>query len=138
MPNFKPVEIYDRNYVKRNPNYQFPDKSAPLIVGNLPFDKIDQAYKGYEYAINLNSMKQSQTMFARRVYELLACNTITVSNFSRGLELLFGDLVISSDAGDEVAKRLQALTADKETTGKLKLAALRKIMQENTYEHRLN
>ncbi len=138
LPNFKPVEIYDRNYVKRNPNYQFPDKYAPLIVGNLPFDKIDQAYKGYEYAINLNSMKQSQTMFARRVYELLACNTITVSNFSRGLELLFGDLVISSDAGDEVAKRLQALTADKETTGKLKLAALRKIMQENTYEHRLN
>ena len=138
LPDFKPVEIYDRNYGKDDPNYLFPEKYNPFIVGTLPFDKIDQAYKGYQYAINLNSIKQSQTMFARRVFELLASNTITISNFSRGLRLMMGDLVITSDNGNQVVKRLQSMEDDLEATGKLKLAALRKVMLEHTYGQRLN
>jgi len=85
LPTFRPLEIYDRNYGKNDPNYQFPEEYQQYIVGTLPFDQIDKAYKGYRYAINLNSIKQSQSMFARRVFELLASNTITISNFSRGI-----------------------------------------------------
>lgn len=132
---FKPVEIFDRNFGKNDVNYQFPPEYQPYIVGTLPFNEIDKAYKGYQYSINLNSIKQSQTMFARRVYELLGSNTVTVSNFSRGVRLLFGDLVIASDSGEEIVKRLQLL--DEESSKKLRLAALRKVMLEHSYEHRL-
>lgn len=135
FPKFKPLEIFDRNYGKDDINYQFPPKYQPHIVGTLPFNEIDKAYKGYRYAINLNSIKQSQTMFARRVYELLGSNTITVSNFSRGVRLLFGDLVIASDSGKEIVDRLQRL--DDEDSQKLRLAGLRKVMLEHTYAHRL-
>ncbi|NKQ11791.1 FkbM family methyltransferase [Pseudomonas sp. SST3] len=138
LPEFRPVEIYDRNYGKNDPNYQFPAQYQPFIVGTLPFSEIDRAYKGYRYAINLNSIKQSQTMFARRVYELLGCNTVTVSNYSRGVRLMFGDLVITTDSGEEMVRRLQALAGDEESSGKLRLAALRKVMLEHTYEQRLN
>jgi FkbM family methyltransferase len=138
LPEFRPVEIYDRNYGKNDPNYQFPAEYQPFIVGTLPFAEIDRAYKGYRYAINLNSIKQSQTMFARRVYELLGCNTVTVSNYSRGVRLMFGDLVITTDSGEEMVRRLQALAGDDEGSGKLRLAALRKVMLEHTYEQRLN
>lgn len=138
LPEFRPVEIYDRNYGKNDPNYQFPADYQPFIVGTLPFSEIDRAYKGYRYAINLNSIKQSQTMFARRVYELLGCNTVTVSNYSRGVRLMFGDLVITTDSGEEMVRRLQALAGDEESSGKLRLAALRKVMLEHTYEQRLN
>lgn len=138
LPEFRPVEIYDRNYGKNDPNYQFPPEYQPFIVGTLPFSEIDRAYKGYRYAINLNSIKQSQTMFARRVYELLGCNTVTVSNYSRGVRLMFGDLVITTDSGEEMVRRLQALAGDEESNGKLRLAALRKVMLEHTYEQRLN
>lgn len=138
LPEFRPVEIYDRNYGKNDPNYQFPAEYQPFIVGTLPFSEIDRAYKGYRYAINLNSIKQSQTMFARRVYELLGCNTVTVSNYSRGVRLMFGDLVITTDSGEEMVRRLQALAGDEESSGKLRLAALRKVMLEHTYEQRLN
>ncbi len=138
LPAFRPVEIYDRNYGKNDPNYQFPAEYQPFIVGTLPFSEIDRAYKGYRYAINLNSIKQSQTMFARRVYELLGCNTVTVSNYSRGVRLMFGDLVITTDSGEEMVRRLQALAGDEESSGKLRLAALRKVMLEHTYEQRLN
>ena len=54
LPEIKPIEIYDRNYGKDDPNYMFPDQYKPYIVGTLPFDKIDKAYKGYDFAINLN------------------------------------------------------------------------------------
>ncbi len=138
LPEFRPVEIYDRNYGKNDPNYQFPAEYQPFIVGTLPFSEIDRAYKGYRYAINLNSIKQSQTMFARRVYELLGCNTVTVSNYSRGVRLMFGDLVITTDSGEEMVRRLQTLAGDEESSGKLRLAALRKVMLEHTYEQRLN
>jgi len=137
LPAFRPLEIYDRNYGKNDPNYQFPEEYRPYIVGTLPFDQIDKAYKGYRYAINLNSIKQSQSMFARRVFELLASNTITISNFSRGVRLLFGDLVITSDSGHEIVRRLHTLADNEAQSRKLRLAALRKVMSEHTYGQRL-
>lgn len=135
FPNFKPLEIFDRNFGKDDVNYQFPPEYQPYIVGTLPFNEIDKAYKGYRYSINLNSIKQSQTMFARRVYELLGSNTITVSNFSRGVRLLFGDLVVSSDSGKVIVDRLQRLS--EEDSQKLRLAGMRKAMLEHSYEQRL-
>lgn len=135
FPQFKPLEIFDRNFGKDDVNYQFPPKYQPYIVGTLPFNEIDKAYKGYRYSINLNSVKQSQSMFARRIYELLGSNTITVSNFSRGVRLLFGDLVITSDSGKAITERLRRLTQEDEQ--KLRLAGLRKVMLEHTYAHRL-
>jgi glycosyltransferase involved in cell wall biosynthesis/spore maturation protein CgeB/ubiquinone/menaquinone biosynthesis C-methylase UbiE/predicted nucleic acid-binding Zn-ribbon protein len=137
LPAFRPLEIYDRNYGKNDPNYQFPEEYRPYIVGTLPFDQIEKAYKGYRYAINLNSIKQSQSMFARRVFELLGSNTITISNFSRGVRLLFGDLVITSDSGHEIVRRLNQMAGNEEHSRKLRLAALRKVMSEHTYGQRL-
>lgn len=135
LPKFKSLEIFDRNFGKDDVNYQFPKEYQPYIVGTLPFNEIDKAYKGYRYSINLNSIKQSQSMFARRVYELLGSNTITVSNYSRGIRLQFGDLVVTSDSGKEIVERLKRLGAEHEQ--KLRLAGLRKVMLEHTYEHRL-
>jgi spore maturation protein CgeB/glycosyltransferase involved in cell wall biosynthesis/ubiquinone/menaquinone biosynthesis C-methylase UbiE len=137
LPAFRPLEIYDRNYGKNDPNYQFPEAYRPYIVGTLPFDQIDKAYKGYRYAINLNSIKQSQSMFARRVFELLGSNTVTISNFSRGVRLLFGDLVITSDSGHEIVRRLHTLADNEAQSRKFRLAALRKVMREHTYGQRL-
>ncbi|MEF8721455.1 MAG: glycosyltransferase [Candidatus Accumulibacter delftensis] len=130
------VDIYDRNFGKEDVNYAFPEKYAPLILGNLKYDQIDLAYKGYDYGINLNSVKYSSTMFARRVYELLASNTIVVSNYSKGVRLQFGDLVIASDDKSEVSARLEQLSTESLYGQKVKLAGLRKVMSEHTYEDR--
>jgi len=137
LVKFRPLEIFDRNFGKADPNYQFPPEYQPYIVGNLPFAQIDRAYKGYRYAVNLNSVKQSLSMFARRAYELLACNTLTVSNYSHGLRRLFGGLVIASDNGGELLRRLQALGEDQTACAKFRLAGLRKVMREHTYTDRL-
>ena len=136
LPRFKPLEIFDRNHGKDNPLYRFPDTYIPFIVGYLPPDRIDEAYKGYNYAVNLNSVKQSQTMMARRVFELLASNTTIISNYSRAIKLLFGDLVISSDDGKSILRRLTNTSSCHEK--KLALAGLRKVLLEHTYTNRLH
>ena len=136
LPKFAPLEIYDRNYNKNDKDYQFPEAYLPYIVGTLPFSEISKAYKGYRYAINLNSIKQSQSMFARRVFELLASNTLTISNYSRGLRLLFGDLVITTDSGREAVRQLKSLSDGSGSLEKIRLAGLRKVMLEHTYRER--
>ncbi len=137
VSKYKPLEIYDRNFDNDHPHYQFPDSFSKYIVGTLPFDKIDIAYKGYKYGINLNTIKESQSMYARRVYELMASNTIVISNFSRGMRRMFGDLVISSDESTEIEKRISPLISNENYYKKLRLLALRKVMNEHTYKHRL-
>lgn len=132
-----PIDIFDRNYGKTDPAYQFPKEYQNLIVGTLAFSEIQKSYKGYDYAFNMNSVKQSQSMFARRVYELLASNTLTVSNYSKGIRTLFGDLVICTDSGDEASTRLRALEDDSSRLRRVRLAGLRKALTQHTYAHRL-
>lgn len=131
------VDIYDRNFGKDHPNYIFPESYKKYILGGLSFDEIDIAYKGYQFGININTVKNSQSMFARRVFDLLGSNTTTVSNYSRGLRLMFGDLVISSDSADQLVQALRPLINDPVYRRKHRLAGLRKIMREHTYQHRL-
>jgi spore maturation protein CgeB/glycosyltransferase involved in cell wall biosynthesis/SAM-dependent methyltransferase len=132
------LEIFDRNHGKSDPDYQFPERYREHIVGTLAFEEIDKAYKGYRYALNLNSIKASQSMFARRVFELLASNTVTVSNFSRGVRLMFGDLVVTTDRGERALAQLQQLANDPSHSRRLRLAGLRKVLSEHTYAQRLH
>lgn len=134
LSSVRPLEIYDRNFGKKDANYQFPSEYRRYIAGTLSATQMNQAYKGYRYAINLNSIKQSQSMFARRAFELLASNTLTVSNFSRGLRLLLGSLVVCTDSSQEALRRLDIPNEH----AKLRLAGLRKVMFEHTYAHRLS
>lgn len=137
MCGLRPCDIYDRNAGKDAAELAYPEQYQPMIKGALPYDRISLAYKGYRFGINLNTVKQSQSMFARRAFELLACNTVTVSNFSRGLRLMLGDLVVSSDDGSQLTGRIAPLLADARDYRRFRLAGLRKVMSEHTCQDRL-
>jgi hypothetical protein len=76
-------------------------------------------------------------MFARRVFEMLASNTVVLSNYSRGVRLLFGDLVICSDSSDELQRQLDAVLTSDLQRKKFKLQGLRSVLSQHTYEQRL-
>ncbi len=136
LSQLKTFTIFDRNYYDNLPEHKFPDEYSDFINGGLSPDNIDIAYKGYDFGINLNSVKQSRTMFARRVFELLASNTLTISNFSKGVRLFFGKIVISSDNMNEVISNLDDYTEIAKK--KIKLQGLRKVLSEHTYHDRLS
>lgn len=131
-------DIYDRNLGLDMPGYMFPSEYEEYIVGGaLTPELLDTPYKGYTSNLNLNSVKQSQSMFARRVFELMASNTLVISNFSRGLRNMFGDLVVASDSGSEIRRRLDAVEQEANGNCRLREMALRKVLSEHTYAHRL-
>ena len=133
----KGLDIYDRNYQNARPEHAFPERYDPYILGKLKPEEIDVAYKGYTYNVNMNSITQSQSMFARRVIELLASNTVAVGNFSLGLKNYFGDLTICTDSVGELQNQLDKYCSDDNSLRKYRLAGLRKVLSENLYADRL-
>lgn len=134
----KGFDIYDRNYKNSRPEHAFPKYYDPYILGKLESCEIDIAYKGYNYGVNMNSVDQSQTMFARRVFEMLASNTVTVGNYSRGVKNLFGDLTICTNDSLTLQKELRKWCSDEVGYRKYRLAGLRKVLSEHLYEDRLS
>ena len=87
------LDIYDRQSGSSDPNCQYPIKYKPLVRPGVPFDQLGQVLGGYLYAVNINTVKSSPTMFARRVFELRACGEVVISNESCGLRRFFSDRV---------------------------------------------
>lgn len=133
----KGLEIYDRNLGSARPEHAFPQRYNKMIVGTLKPDDIHIAYKGYNYGINMNSVGQSQTMFARRVYELLASNTVSVGNYARGVRNIFGDLTVATDSADTMQKQLDTYCGTMENYRKFRLLGLRKVLKDHLCEDRL-
>ena len=136
--NEKGLDIYDRNYQNALPEHAFPDFYKPYILGKLEPDEIDIAYKGYYYGINMNSESQSQTMFARRVFEMLSSNTVVIGNYSRGVKNLFGDLTICTDNSDQMKKEFKLFCSNETLMRKYRLLGLRKVLKQHLYEDRLD
>jgi spore maturation protein CgeB len=133
------LHIYDRRYGyagKDADQFRFPDIFQPCIQGKLAYDEMTRAYKRYRSFLNVNSVTTSQTMFSRRVFELLACGTPVISSYSAGIEHLLGDVVFISNSESETRAALETLSDD-EAWAKVSLAGMRRVFAEHTYEHRL-
>ncbi|WP_101925645.1 CgeB family protein [Luteimonas rhizosphaerae] len=131
-----PVEIHDRNADRGDPKFAFPAQFAPMMKGAIPYAEIAVAYKACWFGININTIKGSPTMFARRVYELLASNTLVISNRSVGMEAEFGDVVLS-EATPGLPARLAQLRDSERERSRLQVAGLRKVLSSHTAQARL-
>ncbi|MDG5852744.1 glycosyltransferase family protein [Clostridium beijerinckii] len=134
----KGFDIYDRNYKNARPEHKFPEIYDKYILRSLDPSEIDIAYKGYNFGVNMNSVQQSQTMFARRLFEMLASNTVTVGNYSRGVKNFFGDLTICTDDGETLKQSINKWCNNTVDFRKYRLLGLRKVLNEHLYEDRLS
>jgi spore maturation protein CgeB len=136
------LEIYDRQYGlsgKGADAYRFPDIYQSSIKGRLDYEDMVRAYRNYRVFLNVNSVKQSPTMFSRRVFELLACGTPVVSTYSRGIvDLLGEDVVFITESEADTRRHLDRLLGDEEAWARASTRGIRKVMQSHTYQHRLD
>ncbi|MEC1205047.1 CgeB family protein [Bacillus paralicheniformis] len=136
------LDIYDRNYEKTSaglmPNHCFPEKYNENIKGTLKYYEIDKAYKGYKVMINVNTVKNSPTMFSRRVFEGLACGTPVISTYAKGVKNLLGDLVYISEDEKDINNAFQFLLNSEENYRKKAMRGIREVLKYHTYTHRLN
>lgn len=83
------LDIYDRNHWLPNSPYKYPERFAPFIRGGVPYEQMPDLYKSYDWFLNVNTVTESPTMYARRVPELLACGTGVITNPSQGISATF-------------------------------------------------
>ena len=105
-----PLRIYDRHRTSGHSSKPFPKKYQPFVQDRVSYETLGEVYRNVEYAINVNTVSTSQTMFARRVYEAMACGSIIVSNESIGMRQQFGDNVwfAGSDFDHDRIKHVRA------------------------------
>lgn len=123
--------IYDRYHGDPDPLHIWPERYQPFLKPSQPHECMPGVYKSSRFGLNFNTVTASPTMFARRVFELMSSNTLVISNYSRGTDEMFGDLIVYPD---KQPKRLRALSdAD---IDELRERALHKVLMEHTYKQR--
>ena len=134
------LDIYDRQFGNTGPGYKdylFPENLRKFILGRLEYNDMVKAYRKYKIFLNVNSVVNSRTMFSRRVFELLACGTPTVTTPSDGIRHFFGGLVpeiTDPAAGYEVMKKI---IEDTDYRRRLSAKGVRCVIGNHTYAHRL-
>lgn len=137
-PAFKyDLDIYDRFYHRKGKYFRFPHEFNPYIKKPLSYNQIIDVYKKYDIFLNVNSVEDSPTNFARRVFELLACGTPVISSYSLGIKKYFGGIVKLCKSLGDTEKYLKILLEGKQLRDKISLLGLRKVLEKHTYKHRL-
>jgi hypothetical protein len=85
-----PLKIYDRYRREGRSSKPFPKIYLPYVHDGVEYAKLGDIYRSAMYAVNVNTVTGSGTMFARRVYEAMACGAIVISNESVGMRKQFG------------------------------------------------
>ncbi|WP_434797417.1 CgeB family protein [Terrisporobacter vanillatitrophus] len=135
------IHIYDRNFHQRS-MFEFLDKYWPKeyldnIVGRLDYKYMVEAYKNYTVFLNVNSIHDSSYMVSRRVYEILACKTLLLSSYSKGIVHNFKDYVFISNSPDETKYLLQDILENSSVYEKKAKESQRYILENHTYANRL-
>ncbi|MFJ6453420.1 glycosyltransferase [Paenarthrobacter sp. NPDC091669] len=130
------LEIFSRQ-LGGDPNYQFPVPFDQHVVGSLDYKRMLTAYRAYKVFLNVNSVVDSPSMCARRIFEITACGTPVVSTPSAAIGQFFApDEVLVANSRDQAAFQIRMLSRSPELNDRVVHKGQRRVWSENTYAHR--
>lgn len=89
------IDVYDRN--SKNGQTNFPNDLSLNVYSAVAYKNLGEKYRLASIGIVLNTITNSETMFARRFVEMAACGMALISNESPGLRKQFLDSVFFVD-----------------------------------------
>lgn len=128
------LSIIDRQYERKMPRYHYPYFLMSNIAATIPHERLMKLHKATSWGINLNSVQDSETMFANRIYELQAMGNITISNYNKGVHRLFPHVFISQNR-NEVENLLTTLSIKEKK--RLIAKGISEVMLHHTSFHRV-
>lgn len=72
----------DRNFALSSEYWAYPEEYAPYVFPSVSYADSQKATKLFDWCINLNSVTESKTMYARRVNDVQALGCLLLSNFA--------------------------------------------------------
>ncbi|MGO4588493.1 glycosyltransferase family protein [Paenarthrobacter sp. 2TAF44] len=130
------LEIFSRQ-LGGDSNYQFPVPFNENVVGSLDYSRMLTAYRAYKVFLNVNSVVDSPSMCARRIFEITASGTPVVSTPSAAIGHFFEpDEVFVAESQDQGEHQIRMLARSAELNDRVVHRGQRRIWAENTYAHR--
>lgn len=130
------LDIFSRQH-GGDPNYQFPMPYDTYVRGALPYDEMLSAYKSYKVVLNVNSVVDSPSMCARRIFEATASGAAILSGPSRAIPAFFPEGEIrTAETEREATLELRTLMKSAEYRERLVHRAQREVWRKHTYAHR--
>ncbi|WP_284986353.1 glycosyltransferase [Arthrobacter sp. fls2-241-R2A-172] len=130
------LEIFSRQ-LGGDSNYQFPVPFSDHVVDSLDYPRMLTAYRAYKVFLNVNSVVDSPSMCARRIFEITASGTPVVSTRSAAISQFFEpDEVFVADSREQASNQIRMLARSPELNDRVVHRGQRRIWSGNTYAHR--
>ncbi|WP_227492457.1 glycosyltransferase [Brevibacterium sp. CFH 10365] len=130
------LEIFSR-FLGDDERYQFPGQLAEHVIGSLPYRNLLTAYKYYKVFLNVNSVVDSPSMCARRIFEIIAAGTPVVTTPSAATSEFFPrDELPQPESRHDAELVLRAFVRSRELRERTVHKAQRRIWREHTYSQR--
>jgi glycosyltransferase involved in cell wall biosynthesis len=103
--------IYDRQSDGGNPQYVFPERFMKHIHGKLEYQDMLDKHREHMVFLNVNSVEDSPTMAARRIFEIPASGACLVSGPGLAVREVFGNtipIVTSEQQGNATLNALMS------------------------------
>lgn len=132
----EPLSIFSRQHGGQ-PEYQFPEPFDRQVRGALPYQQMVAAYQEFSVFLNANSVTDSPSMCARRIFEISGCGTPVLSAPSAALRNFFeSDEVHEVQTKEEATQVLRTLARSPEQRDRSVHLAQRRLWLEHSYAHR--
>ena len=129
------LDIYSRNTEAEK--YRFPESLKKFVVGSLTYPQMVAAYHAYKVVLNVNSVPNSESMCARRIFEASACGAAVVSPSTQAIRNFFSEGEITLvDTAEGAQNSIRALLRSDEYRDRKVHLAQRRIWNQHTYRHR--
>lgn len=133
----RPLAIVDRFSNTKTPDkrFDYPETYRRFVHPEVRHDLLQNLHKTFNWSINANTVKNSQTMFANRAYELQADGSLLVSNYSIGINSIL-PLVYLAHSKDDVGRLLSSFGG--EELYERQMASVRYVMTGETCFDRIS
>lgn len=133
------LTVFDRNSNRRASKYRYPALPWMDVKKALPHDKTPAAYRDYMVSLNVNTVTDSDTMFSRRLVEIMSCGGIAVTTPAQSVSRLFADhchIVSSAEAANDLLGRFAKDGASPQDIAQARAAAAH-VHQHHSWSNRL-
>jgi hypothetical protein len=127
--------IYDRNYFLPEANDRFPQKYKSYVKPPISYEILSGEYKNFKAMLNVNAVSDSQTMCARRIFEIINSRTPILTSYSPAIIDIFGENIYMENYGSGWEQYFRDSEVD---CAKKVHLNYRKVLSHHTYLHRAN
>ncbi|CAN5861902.1 hypothetical protein BH23ACT5_BH23ACT5_01840 [soil metagenome] len=133
------LHIFDRHGHSDDPRFAWPEKYRPHIMGSLTYLQTVEAYRRYKVFLNVNTVTNSPTMCARRVFELAASGTPIMTGPSRAIGHAIPAKTLREVATEaEVKEGISTLLGDSHLRLQLADQLRRHVLDHHCATHRVD